>query len=75
MGTFEKMTILNTKVGVFVVKIIINFIFEINRDSRDTKIDLIKVLLQLNIIGSGIKYLKTVLFFLISYLVDIIIKE
>lgn len=75
MGTFEKMINLDTKVEAFVVKIIINFIFEINKDSRDTKIDLIKVLLQLNIIGFGIKYLKTVLFFLISCLVDIITKE
>lgn len=44
------------------IKIITGLIFEINCNNRNTEIDLIKILLQLNVLRSEISYSKIVTF-------------
>lgn len=65
MTTFEKMINLDAKVEVSTIKTIAGLIFEIDCNGKDTKIDLIEILLQLVKIGFKIRSLKIVIFFLL----------
>lgn len=71
----EKMIDLDAEIGVSAIKIMVDFVFEIDSNGKDTEIDLIKVFLQLGIVGFKIWSLKTVVFFLVPCLIDIITKE
>lgn len=62
MVAFEKMIDLNTELGVSTIKIILGFVFEINSNGRDIKIDLIEILIQLSIIGPKSDIFKLLLF-------------
>lgn len=42
---------LNIKIKVFDVKIMVGFVFKIDSNNRDIKINLIKILLQFNMVG------------------------
>lgn len=53
---------LDTKLGVFAVKIILDLVFKIDSNGKDIKIDLIKVLIQLSIIRSKSGIFKLLLF-------------
>lgn len=65
IAILEKIISLNTKVRVTVVKTILDIIFEIDGNSRDKEIDLIVVLLQLDVLGSEIRFLETIVVHLV----------
>lgn len=75
MTAFKKMIRLDIEVGVSTMKIMAGLIFEIDSNGRDTEIDLIKILLQLSVVGSEIRFLKTIVIHLVYCLVIFVFKD
>lgn len=71
--------IINLNIEVSAKKIIDILIFEIDSGSIYTKMALINqditVLLQIVVLGSKIRYLRIIVFFLVCWFLDIIIED
>lgn len=60
---------LNIKVKVFDMKTMAGFVFKIDSNNRDTEINLIKILLQFDIVGFKIQSLQIIIIYLVRCLI------
>ena len=78
-AAFEKMIDLDAEEVVFVVKTMVALLFEIDSSGIHTAVVLMSqdttVQLQIDVLGSEIRCLGTVVFLLVSHLVDVITKK
>lgn len=65
MAIFEQIINLNIKIKVFTVKIMASFIFKIDNNNDNIEINLIKILLQFDIVKFEILFLQIIIICLI----------